>query len=208
MIKSEIRSTVKNSLQKYDKTARYHDRVLDAVIEKTLNELYTEVFIANPLTLQRYTKGYGYTTPLIIMYEAVTGIYYTILPENIVPFNDKASGVRRIAPATQIGTSFFPMDQREWDLATKGVQSSKVKDGIGYIVNFARVEYYGITSNIITSGVRMDLIIPFSEYGDANVVLIPEHLDDGKRGFIDRVVARLVTIPPVDLKDDNKEKEQ
>jgi hypothetical protein len=102
---------------------------------------------------------------------------------------------------------FFPMDQREWDLALNGLYINYVKDRIGYIVTPTRVEYYGMTGEIITSGVRMDLIIPFSEYEDTDVVLYPEHTIEGGGGFLDRVIARLIDKPLVDLADDNKDTE-
>jgi len=67
-----------------------------------------------------------------------------------------------------------------------------------------------MTGEVITSGVRMDLIIPFSEYADTDVVLYPEHIigEEGK-GFIDRVVDRLLAKPQtVNLSDQNKDKEE
>jgi len=204
MIKSELRSAVLNSLLKWDSTAKYHPRFLDAVIEKTRNEVLTEIWQADPLALQRFTKGYGYTTALTISTEPTSGVYYTTLPENIVPFPDKASGVRRVAYATQTGIGFYPMDQREWDLVMGGSYTNYVKNKVGYIVTPTRVEYYGMTGAVITAGVRMDIIIPFSKYSDTDVVLVPEHIDGQGRGLIDRCVAKLMQIPPqVDLVDDN-----
>ena len=207
MIKQEIVSTVVNRLQKYDKTAKYHKRVVEAECESVLNQMYNEVFMMSPLSLQRFVKGYGYTTPLTVLSEVSTGIYYTTLPENIVPIPDKASGVRRVAPATQSGTRFYPVDQREWDLLLSGSFTNFVKNKIGYCVTPTRVEYYGMTGAIITSGVRMDLLIPFSEYTDNDVILVPEHTDKNGMGFIDRIVLRFQERPPVDLSDDNSDKE-
>lgn len=205
MIKSEIRSVVLNRLQRYDKTNKFHPRIIDAECESVLNQMYNEVFRMNPLYLQRFCKGYGYDVPLTISTEASTGIYYITLPQTMVCFPDRSSGVRRVAPATQTGLGFYPMDQREWDISLSGTLGSYVKDKIGYIVTPTRVEFYGITGAIDTSGVRMDLIIPFSKYADTDVVLYPEHtLEDGS-GFIDRVVARLANKPEVDLLDDNAE---
>ena len=205
MIKSEIRSVVLNALQRYDKVSAYHPRVIDANCEAILNQMYNEVFQMSPLSLQRFTKGYGYTTALDIDTEESTGIYYTTLPENIVYIPDRASGVRRVAPATQTGIGFYPMDQREWDLVMGGSYVNYVKDKIGYIVTPARVEYYGMTGAIITSGVRMDILIPFSEYADTDTVLYPEHVTREGMGFIDRVVQRFIDKPPTDLLDDNAE---
>ena len=206
MIKSELRSAVLNSLLKWDSTAKYHPRFLDAVIEKTRNEVLTELWSVDPNALQRFTKGYGYTTALAVGNEASTGIYYTTLPQNIVPFPDKASGVRRVATATQTSIKFYPMDQREWDLVLGGSYTNYVKNRIGYIVTPTRVEFYGMTGAVSGAGVRMDLIIPFSEYTDTDVVLIPEHVNNEGLGLIDRCVAKLMQVPTkVDQSDDNKD---
>ena len=90
MIKSEIRSTIFNRLKKYDSSTNVHPRVIDAEAEIVLNQIYNEVSMVSPLSLMRFAKGYGYTTPLTVLTEASTGIYYTTLPENIVPILDKA----------------------------------------------------------------------------------------------------------------------
>ena len=207
MIKREIRSTVFNRLKKYDSSANYHPRVIDAEVEVVLNQMYNEVAGASPLSLMRFVKGYGYTTPLAVLNEPSTGIYYTTLPENIVSIMDKSSGVRRVAPATQTGKKFYPMDQREWDLMMNSSFAGYTKNKIGYCVTPTRVEYYGMTGAIITSGVRMDLLIPFSKYSDTDVILVPEHTDGNGMGFIDRVVQSFKDKPPIDLTDDNKETE-
>jgi hypothetical protein len=80
-----------------------------------------------------------------------------------------------------------------------------VKDKVGYIVTPTRVEYYGMTGAIISSGVRMDLLPVYSSYADTDVVLVPEHVDGNGLGFIDRVVAKFADKPPVDLLDDNSD---
>jgi len=212
MIKSEIRSTVLNSVKRYDATAKFHPRVTDAECEFVLHQMLGEVFRMSPHSLQRYTKGYGYTVALAVSTEASTGIYYTTLPENILVLPDKASGVRRVATPTQTSIKFYPMDQREWDLVAYGSYANTVKDQVGYIVTPTRVEFYGMTGAVQTSGVRMDLLIPFSKYADTDVVLYPEHIieEEGKsKGFIDRVVDRLLAKPQtVDLSDQNKDKEE
>ena len=207
MIKEEIRSAVKNALQRYDKTAKYHEKVLDNACEIVRNIMLNEVFRMSPHSLQRFCKGYGYDVPLAVLTEASSGIYYTTLPKNIVYFPDRASGVRRLATAVQSGTKFFPMDQREWDLAMTGLYVNVVRDKIGYIVTPTRIEYFGMTGTVLGEGVRADLIIPFSEYADTDVVLYPEHtLEDGS-GYIDRIVNYLKDKPKVDLLDNNLDSE-
>jgi hypothetical protein len=205
MTKAEIRSAIKNGLKRFDKVASAHDRVIDNACEAVLNTMYGEVFRMSVHSLQRLCKGFGYTTPLVVSTEASSGIYYTTLPANIVYLPDKASGVRRVAPATQTGIKFYPMDQREWDLVMGGSYVNYVKDKVGYIVTPTRVEYYGMTGAIISSGVRMDLLPVYSSYADTDVVLVPEHVDGNGLGFIDRVVAKFADKPPVDLLDDNSD---
>ena len=205
MIKSEIRSIFRNLLPKQDKTNKWHDKVIDAAIEKVLSEIYNEVFFKNPTELQRYTKEYGYTTALVITSEATTGLYYTALPAAIIPFPDKASGVRRISTPIQGGMMFFPIDAREMDYIKSGSYTDSVTSKIGYLVTPTRIEFYNVSGAVLTSGCRMDLIIPFSVYTDTDTVPIPEVARQDGQTFIDRVLRILGVVRPVDNKDDNSD---
>jgi len=60
-----------------------------------------------------------------------------------------------------------------------------------------------MSGSVLYSGVRIDCIIPFSQYADTDTVLIPESVTQDGKTFIDRVLAPLGVIQPVDLKDDN-----
>jgi hypothetical protein len=204
MIKQEIRSTVRNSLPKYDKSGRWHDRYVDAAIEKVLAQMYEDVWRMSPLNLQRYVKQYGYTTALAVNTEANTGVKYTTLPESIVPFQDSASGVRRISTVAQGAAKFFPMDVRSMDLVANGSFFDSTSDMIGYAVNQTRIEYYNMSGAIQAVGVRMDLIVPFSKYDESDEVKIPE-ISDIRTGetFMDRVMRILQIVQPVDVRDDN-----
>jgi hypothetical protein len=210
MIKQEIRSVIRNSLPKVDKTNRWHDSYINAAIEKALASMYHDIFLMNPLALQRYTKSYGYTTPVTVVTEGATGIMYSPLPASIIPFEDKASGVRRISTIAQGGFTFFPMDFREMDLVVNGCYFHTTNSKIGYAVNQTRIEYYKMPMAIAATGVRMDLIIPFSKYEEDDEVKIPEITDitgtnyqKKSETFVDRVMAILGVVQPVDLKDDN-----
>jgi hypothetical protein len=208
MIKQEIRSLVRNTLPKIDKSNRYHDVYIDAVIEKAIANLYEEVWRMNPVNLQRYVKQYGYAVPIVVNVEAVTGVRYSTLPESIVPFQDKGSGVRRISTALQGALKFIPMDAREQDLLANGAFFNSASTLIGYGVNQTRIEYYGMSAAIQATGVRMDLIIPFSKYAETDEVKIPE-IADTRTGetFIDKVMKILGVVQAVDLKDDNSPQE-
>jgi hypothetical protein len=207
MIKSEIRSMVFNMLQKLDKEARYHPRFLDSVVEKCLNEMLWEMYALDSLSLQRYTVTYGRTalTVVPVSYEATTQLYYSTLPAKIIPFPDRASGVRRIHTVIQSGLRFLPMDFREMDLVRSSSYYKEVTDKILYAVDQTRVEYYGMTVAVAAAGVRMDIIQPFSQYADTDTVLIPEFRDQEGLSFDDRVKRKLSTVPPIDLSEDTDE---
>jgi len=207
MRKDEIRSLVVNQLERFQEKEKYHPRVIDAVVEKVLSEYYNIIFLRNPLELARYTKEFGYTTPLTVSLEAATGVYYTNYPTgiSIVPIADKASGVRRLSTPVQSGASFYPMDSREHDLIMSGSFVDTITTKIGYIPRRTRIEYYNMNATVIASGVRADILIPFSNYLDSDTVLVPEIVTSEGKGFIDRVVELLSKIPPVDLNENSKE---
>jgi hypothetical protein len=172
--------------------------------------MYTEVWMVSPLNLQRYVKQYGYTIPIAITLEAGTNLYYSTLPESIVPFQDKSSGVRRISTIAQGGFTFFPMDAREMDLVQSGCYFHTVNTKIGYAVNQTRIEYYNMDPLVAAIGCRMDLIIPFSKYAETDEVKIPEitqvtgtNYQKRSETFLDRVMVILSVVAPVDIKDDN-----
>ena len=207
MIKSEIRSIIKNLLPKYEEIERFHDKVIDAAIEKALAEFYNIVFLRSPLELERYTKQFGYTSSLAVVQEAGTTLYYTEYPfmadgvtrVSTIPIPDKASGVRRISTIAQGGVSFYPMDSREMDLIMAGTYTDFVTSKFGYVPRRTRIEYYNLSAAIIAAGVRVDLLIPFSKYEETDTVLVPEITGDDGAGFTDRVLKILSNVRPVEL---------
>ena len=204
MYKAEIRSLIKNLLPKYDKNAKYHNLVVDTAIGKVLQQAYNEVWVADPLALQRFTKRYGDTTLIAVTLDASANIYYSSYPARIVPIPDKASGVRRITTRQQGGMTFHPLDNREVELVASGSFFNTVTNKVGYIPTLERIEYYNMSTAIADIGVRMDLLVDFSEYADTDVVLIPE-VAGGEEAFVMRVLSMLAVIPPVDLSDNNKD---
>jgi hypothetical protein len=203
MIKSEIRSLIKNSLPKFDSDAKFHNRYLDAVIEKVLSEMYWEVWSVSPLALQGYCKRYGGTTAIAVAQDLNANIYYSNYPARYIPFSDKASGVRRITTRQQGGFTFFPMDEREVELVNSGSYVNTVSDKIGYVVTPERIEYWNMSAAVVAAGVRMDIVIPFSVYADSDNVVVPEISSEAGETFVERVIKVLVALPTPDVKDDN-----
>jgi hypothetical protein len=205
MIKRELRSTIKNLLHKYAKGAEYHNEVVDRAIERVLNQLYITTFLADPLFIQRYVKRFGGTTAIAVSHDAVSGLYFSLYPTgySFVPLPDKASGVRRVSTVVQGGVTFYPIDQREMELISSGSYYSNVSTKIGYCVTQDRIEYLGMTPTIATAGVRLDMLVPFSDYGENDEILIPEIPNADKGQFTDTVLMILSVIQPIETKDDN-----
>jgi hypothetical protein len=201
MIKSEIRSLIINQAQRLDPKARYHPRVIDAIVEGVLSEMLWELYALDPHYLQRFTV----TCISDVSYEAVANLYYTILPVKIIPFPDKASGVRRVNTIAQPSMRFYPADYREMDALRSSSYFKEVTDKILYIVTQERVVYYGMTAAIAAEGVIMEVIQPFSQFDDTDTVYIPEFRDGEGMSFDDRVKRKLMNIPPVDLSEDTDE---
>ena len=201
MIKQEFRSLIKNLLTRVSEVENAHDRFVDAAIEKALNEFYNVVFLRNPLELQRYVYGLGYTTAIPVVYNGTTGLYYSNFPTGYVPvvFPDKASGVRRLSTPAYGGVLFHPIDGREIDLIPNGHYVDAVAGTIGYVVRRTGVEYYNMSAIVAAGGVKMDCIIPFSQFSDTEIVPMPEITGDEGQGLVDRILVLLGQVRPVEL---------
>ena len=201
MEKQEIVSMIKNFVGRIDTTQKFHPRFLESVIERTLIEMYSDLYKVSPRLVDLYTKQYG---SLTISKNNSTGAYYTTLPANIVNLPCKASGVRHIYLMGNSGNVFMPMDAREADLIFN-TDVAVVSTKIGYQVREnALVEYWNAAGLFAqTPTLLMDLLIPFSEYEDSDVVLIPELTDAQGGTFIKRVLGILQVVPDADLNDDN-----
>lgn len=205
MIKEEIRSLIYNLLPKYTEGTEYHKEVIDRAIEKAINQLYTETFLRDQLSIQRYTKRFGTTTSITVNLDASAGIYYSDYPSGVMPISlpDKASGVRRVTSVAQGGIKFFPMDQREMELVENGSFFSSTSDVIGYVPTRERIEYWNMTAAIAADGVRMDCVVPFSDYSESDQILMPENPSSEGATFTDLVLTILGVIRPQETINDN-----
>lgn len=205
MIKEEIRSLIYNLLPKYTEGTEYHKEIIDRAIEKAINQLYTETFLRDPLSIQRYTKRFGTTTPIPVVYDSNAQIYYSNYPSGVMPISlpDKSSGVRRVTTVAQTGVKFYPMDARELELVDGSIFASNVSDKIGYVVTRERVEYWNMTAAIYANGVRMDCVVPFSDYSESDQILMPENPSSEGATFTDLVLTILGVIRPQETINDN-----
>ena len=209
MTKGEMRASVQSELRRIDKTAKYHDRVVDAAIEHSMNQFLCDLYRQDPRSIDIYIREYGTFVPLAVEENLATEDYYTDLPAAYVALPDKQSGVRYVIGHDADKTHLYPMNMIEKILSHNtyiGAGSPAEDPGTNvrsfYIVQGNRIIYYRLNEPLFDDGVRVGLVISFSEYADDDEVNIPFGQND--KIFM-TVVQKLSAIPPVDLKDNNKE---
>lgn len=201
MTKKEIINHIQSLLQQEDKTRKYHENVVAATVERVFNQFFYTLARSNPRELDDYTTSYGDSTALTVLEDATTGVYYTTLPVQFVPLPDKRSGVRHVLTAEQGEVAFFPMTTKEFDLAPNTLMG-QMTERIGYIVRGTKVEYYSMNSTVASAGVRMHIIVPFSDLALTDEVKFPYGFDGD---IMATVLELLRAIPPKDLTDNNSE---
>ncbi len=196
MIKGELIELTQAMLQQMDKTKKYHERIVEALITLATNNMLMSV-----VDLDLYVKQYKNVD---VTQDNDTDQYYSLYPAKIVDTLGVYKGVRSINTMKGTGLQFAPIRGSELQLF-EGLDISAVSDVIGYRPETDRITYMGEPrdedDNIITS-VRMNLIIPFSEYETTDDYHIPggEQID-----LFNAVVSILRGIPPKDLINDNSD---
>jgi len=212
MTKAEFRSLIRNHLKKYEPDI--HQNVVDKTIDTVFAQVFHDLFLTDPGSLDAYTTRDG-------EYKALANehVYYINYPAGISLINlpDKAGGVRRITPLNNINTIlFYPTTHKEWALGRDGyamLQSVESVDTTvlecGYVVTTDRIEFdklmvdANITiKNILTvDGVYVDFLKTFSSYDDSDEVPLPFAKSMDLEKFI---LVFLSNIQPPDTKDDNR----
>ena len=194
MIKEGLISLVRNRLQKYDKTAIYHDKVIEYQLDVCWNEILHDAFNSDETNYDFYAKDYyGVSVTL------VNGRYQALYPDPIVQLISKSEGVRRVS-VSDFDLEFVPVSLYEQELL-EGLELDQMFDGDGvirYRVMYDKIQFLEDMSGVST--VDMTLVIPFRAYDMTEDIPIPS----GKAmSLVDLAVERLSTIPPVDLTNAN-----
>jgi hypothetical protein len=96
---------------------------------------------------------------------------YSTLPERIINFPDTSAGVRKILSLDADDIDFVPVPahffQLEDNLDLCGVDAS-----VGYVVRTNKVEY-SKSLPLPVKTVRMELVIPFSQWADTDDIPFP-----------------------------------
>lgn len=211
MTKAELRSLVKNLLRKIDKTNKYHNNVVDHTISRVVTQVFNEVFVKNPADLNNYTVD---VTLTISEYGTDTGRYYSdsIANYRYIPLPDKASGVRNIFIPPDLVSSygdikFYPMTRTEFDLMNHTGADTAIERGVasvrvGYVVHTDKIDFWGMPDALAAEEITAQVLQQFTVYADTDEVKLPYGMDEV---VVRRSAEILSVIPPVDLKDNNKE---
>jgi hypothetical protein len=208
MTKGEMRSSVQGALRRIDKTAKFHDALIDKAIESSVNQFLYDIYRNSPHDLDVYTKEYGTEVALAVTENESTEEFYTNIPVPYVSLPEKNSGIRYVVGHDRDHRMIYPMSNREMLLArTSYVGSSTAEDGDPFTRSFYAVQgqkliYFQVNSDLVDAGVRVGIVVPFSVYADSEEVNIPFGQDD--KVFMS-VMQKLMQLPPVDQRDNNKD---
>ena len=183
-----------------DKTARYHDKLVEAYITMASNTILGELFRKDSSGYDLYAKNYIAN----IGYDSASDQYYSLYPAPIVQTIDPANGVRSINTIDGAGLEFAPAKAEEMSLFSDTV-ASKLTMVIPYIPERGRVLYIGEPLDEdyqIMDVVRMRLVVPFSEYDMDEFFHIPSGSD---LHLVDTVIQIMGRIPPKDLLNNEKD---
>ena len=201
MIKSYLRSTLKNTLAQVDETGKYHDTYLDHVLEVVISSVYYQVYAQNPRALGQYTTRYSQVATAG-QYEG----YVAVMPVELVIFPDKRGGVRSIIDHTNSDVYFVPITDQEYQL----MKSSQVDDNlttttptvIYYVTRISEVIFVNMTAAIAAHTLTYDLIPAFTSLTDTVEVRLPF----GKDAEVLKMALEIIgVVPPKDLLDNNSD---
>ena len=168
-------------------------------VNKILSTVYAEMISAydfNESNSRYFTKDYELT----ISQDPTTLIYYSTYPGNVIFINDAAGAARFILPKQQTSLAFVPVLDTELELM-QNLNTFKYDNKIKYVSGRDRIEYYGLTDDLITEGVLGRFVIGFDEYDYTDQIFIPE---EKQKTFIDQAVIFLTGEEDVDLANDNR----
>ncbi len=201
MTKKELINQIQAILPGEDETGKYHPNVVAAALERAMNQIFYSMAVKSERELDDYATSYGSPTPLTVSQDTNTLIYYTSLPNQFVPMPGKRSGVMNVYTAEQGEVAFSPMTKKEADLAPNTL-TGLIGGRIGYIPRGDRVEYYNMNATVAAAGVRMDIIVPFTDLALTDEVKYPYGYD---LEITKATLEILGVIQPVDLKDNNSD---
>jgi hypothetical protein len=135
--------------------------------EQAYNTIVGQLFSGNGNQYSFFTKEY--TVPVLWN----SGNPYSMLPATVIQCEDNSKGVRRIS-TTSGDTAFYPAPSYFLDSSS---DCTMAYGFIAYVVKYDRIKFDKRLPKIVTS-VLMELVVPFSAWGDDEDIPIPSGVAD------------------------------
>jgi hypothetical protein len=174
-IKAMSRASISSDTINKGDEYRFHP----VFVEKILNNIYNEIVhtyynqgkvVNNSMFTKRYSQTFST--------DIDTGIKYLAYPEKFVAISDSQGAVRFIKAKSTYGITFEPIKDSDLHYFI-GSEIALIDEVVGYVSNQERVDLFGeIDSAILTSGVFMDVVIPFEAYESTDEIHIPVGQDE------------------------------
>jgi hypothetical protein len=184
-----IRTGVFGGKATSDRLYQADPRRIELDITSALNNIFFDAFKKSPSNLDRYSRPYK---NVAVSYDSTTSTYYSILPVPVIQFPTVGDGIRRISTMKGKDVEFVPIQQKDENLL-KGSEWGELSDTAGYYLSGSTVFYDERFDSIITE-VKMDLVIPFTEYAMTDDVPIPS----GKDLAVVNIIREMYGMKPVD----------
>ena len=207
MTKAQIIELVRNHISGgsvvSDLLHKTDPRVIELYVAAAYQDIVYEVFRTDQSGLSLYAKSF---MGVEVAADAVTGLYMSELPEAIIQLPGVASAVRSVRFDTGIELVFVPLEADLME-SMKMLDSGdyKINPTIGYCLRGTNsIEFMNFPEASADETLRIDLVIPFTAFSDAEEV----HLPSGKASaLIEAVIGLLTGRPRVDFLNNNAEAE-
>lgn len=191
MKKENLIDLCRHYLGQTDKSASYHEVVVEHTLGRVVNTILYEAFRNNVSNLDLYTKRYDN----VVVKRG--GIVYSELPAPIVQFPGVGDGVRGVLAGENAGLTFYPVTL-ENSSRMDYLEFREVSSDVPYVVTNTIVKYIGMPRSI--TKVSMELVRPFEAYAYDEEFYVPAGQDEA----LFRLAMQYLqgNVPP-DLRNDN-----
>ena len=206
MTKSQIIELVRGYLAGGSATGdilhKIDPRRLTLYIDAAFRDVVFEVYKTNTQGLSLYTRTYD---GIAVVQDGTTDVFTSILPAATIQLSGVASGIRRISLDSGVNLEFVPVDAEIAEsISMLDVSDVNINNVVGYYPRDNKlVEYLNFPAGYAAETLRMDLVIPFTEYGSDDEVSLPSGQN---LNLITAVVKLLTGRSEVDLLNDNTTK--
>lgn len=198
MTREEYIELIKAKLLRLDDASRYNPRYVEGALDFVWENFMFEMDGMQGTDPFFYTKQF---TPVTVATDS-NGWYYSDLPSPIINLQRVSSGVVRVSQVSGRDMDFAPVSERDFTYMRQQ-DVYRVGNTIYFYVTNDRV-YFGdnMTPSIASSGVTIDMVVPFRSYDLDEELPIPA----GKSlQFVGAVLEFLAPTRPVDLSNTNTE---